>query len=353
MGAGPNYVVIPHDWANLEHIIADLTTRFVNENTAFTDFLLKDGTRELTADWDAGSFKITAEQFQSDIATSTAPLVVASTTVVTNFNADLLDGQHGSFYAPVGTAVTAALALTDNKIVRGDVASLAVQTSGIGIDDSDNVTGVTSLTITTTGEINFRDTDISIGSTLFDGILDMSADISIDMFYDNADVGDGVDGQSLNISRRAGEGDDYIRLYVDKDRKGLIGFSGDDDLLQLLANALTVNGTVDCGAITSTGNGTITTSSGIPLALTQDSTSAAVPVITFKQDDTDEAVFNVIGFVSAMDASGTITTLGVGGDSSANAVAGPLISSWTHSHMIQLEVNGTTIFFPGYTFIGH
>ena len=99
------------------------------------------------------------------------------------------------------------------------------------------------LTIPTTGEINFRDSDISIASKV-DGVLDINADISIDMFYDNADVGDETDGQSLNINRRAGEGDDYVSLYVSKDRNGLIGFSGDNDLLQLAANALTVNGTV-------------------------------------------------------------------------------------------------------------
>ncbi|KKN75935.1 hypothetical protein LCGC14_0376430, partial [marine sediment metagenome] len=39
----------------------------------------------------------------------------------------------------------------------------------------------------------------------------------------------------------------YIRLYVDKDRKGLIGFSGDDDLIQLVANAVTINGTLTVG----------------------------------------------------------------------------------------------------------
>ena len=98
------------------------------------------------------------------------------------------------------------------------------------------------LTIPTTGEINFRDIDISIGSTT-DGILDMSADVSIDMFYDNAAIEEGTDGQKLNIIRRSIQGaDDYIRLYVDKNRKGLIGFSGDDDLLQLATNLLTVNG---------------------------------------------------------------------------------------------------------------
>lgn len=36
--------------------------------------------------------------FQSAVSTGTAPFIVASTTAVTNLNADLLDGQHGSYY---------------------------------------------------------------------------------------------------------------------------------------------------------------------------------------------------------------------------------------------------------------
>ena len=63
-----------------------------------TQYLLADGTRPLTADWDAGSFQIRAETFRSDVATGTAPLTVASTTVVSNLNSDLLDGQEGSYY---------------------------------------------------------------------------------------------------------------------------------------------------------------------------------------------------------------------------------------------------------------
>lgn len=54
--------------------------------------LRADGSRALTADWDAGPNQIRAETFQSDVATGTAPFVVASTTKVTNLNADLLDG---------------------------------------------------------------------------------------------------------------------------------------------------------------------------------------------------------------------------------------------------------------------
>jgi hypothetical protein len=32
------------------------------------------------------------------IATGTAPLVISSTTIVSNLNVDLLDGQHGTYY---------------------------------------------------------------------------------------------------------------------------------------------------------------------------------------------------------------------------------------------------------------
>lgn len=50
----------------------------------------------LSSDWDAGSYEIKALTFESDQTTGTAPLTVASTTKVTNFNADLLDGSHAS-----------------------------------------------------------------------------------------------------------------------------------------------------------------------------------------------------------------------------------------------------------------
>lgn len=58
----------------------------------FISVILGDGTVPLADNWDVGSFKITAETFESDVATSTAPLIVASTTKVTNLNVDQTDG---------------------------------------------------------------------------------------------------------------------------------------------------------------------------------------------------------------------------------------------------------------------
>ncbi|HEB13896.1 MAG TPA: MerR family transcriptional regulator, partial [candidate division WWE3 bacterium] len=54
-------------------------------------YLLASGTRALTGNWDAGSFEIRAQTFQSDATTGTAPFIIASTTPVSNLNVDQLD----------------------------------------------------------------------------------------------------------------------------------------------------------------------------------------------------------------------------------------------------------------------
>ena len=79
-----------------------------------TAFLRVNGTLPLTAAWDAGSFQIRAETFQSDVVTGTAPFTVASTTAVTNLNADTVDGVHAAgFLAIGGGTLTGNLLFTD------------------------------------------------------------------------------------------------------------------------------------------------------------------------------------------------------------------------------------------------
>jgi hypothetical protein len=59
-----------------------------------TQYLLASGIRELTGDWNAGAFSITATNFISNIATGTQPYACDSTTLNTNLNADMLDNKH-------------------------------------------------------------------------------------------------------------------------------------------------------------------------------------------------------------------------------------------------------------------
>jgi hypothetical protein len=61
--------------------------------------LLANGTVPLTANWDAGAYKITADTFTSDVAIGTAPFTSTSTTTCTNVSADLLDVYHESTFA--------------------------------------------------------------------------------------------------------------------------------------------------------------------------------------------------------------------------------------------------------------
>jgi hypothetical protein len=64
----------------------------------------------------------TPGQFISTISTGTAPMQVSSTTVVTNLNADLLDGKDWAAPAAIGTATPAAGTFTQLDLVaQGDL----------------------------------------------------------------------------------------------------------------------------------------------------------------------------------------------------------------------------------------
>ena len=63
-------------------------------NLMVKNVLRTNGSEPLTQDWNAGLYKITANQFESVVATGTPPFVVASTTVVSNLNSDTVDGYH-------------------------------------------------------------------------------------------------------------------------------------------------------------------------------------------------------------------------------------------------------------------
>ena len=80
---------------------------------------------------DVGGYEIRALKFQSDQAPGTAPLTVASTTVVTNLNADLLDGVQGASYATLtGAEVLASKTLTTPLIVDGGSINCGTHNSG-------------------------------------------------------------------------------------------------------------------------------------------------------------------------------------------------------------------------------
>lgn len=83
--------------------LGDVTTP--TDTTANGGGILLKGTTNKTITWLSAtnawtsSVAFSAPNFISTVATGTAPLTVASTTLVTNLNADLLDGNHASAFA--------------------------------------------------------------------------------------------------------------------------------------------------------------------------------------------------------------------------------------------------------------
>jgi len=99
---------------------------------------------------------VTASRFVSNVATGTAPFTVSSTTVVTNLNADLLDGY------------STASANTANTVVIRDASgnfSAGTITANLTGNVTGNVTGnINSVGVNTLGSV-FVGTDVGISTT--------------------------------------------------------------------------------------------------------------------------------------------------------------------------------------------
>jgi hypothetical protein len=97
-----------------EDLAQTLTLKTIDSSTVDNSILTNITMFTASNDLDIGTYDFRANTFTSDVPTGTPPFAISSTTVVTNLNADRLDGQHGPSGAIVGT--TDAQALT-NKVI--------------------------------------------------------------------------------------------------------------------------------------------------------------------------------------------------------------------------------------------
>lgn len=136
-----------------------------------TQYLLANGSRGLSANWDAGSFEIRAETFESDVATGTAPFTISSTTKVTNLNADKVDGfDVSSFFGAVLDDTTLSAVLTTLGLDT-DLATFALPgsttISAYGatlVDDADAATARGTLGLGTIATQNSNNVSITGGA---------------------------------------------------------------------------------------------------------------------------------------------------------------------------------------------
>jgi microcystin-dependent protein len=90
--------------ANSVALSTDTTGDYVSTITAGTNMSISagSGTGEGSTPTLATSTTPSFSTITSTVATGTSPLTIASETLVTNLNADRLDGEHGSWYSPSG-----------------------------------------------------------------------------------------------------------------------------------------------------------------------------------------------------------------------------------------------------------
>ena len=127
------------------------------------------------ANLDIGAFKMQALTFESDQATGTAPFTVASTTKVTNLNADKLDGSDWAAPAALGSGTPAAVTATT---VSGTAATfttlagteLALQNGGISAAGA--IGGAT--TVSASGQTTLGANMLMSGDQYVGGALNVS-----------------------------------------------------------------------------------------------------------------------------------------------------------------------------------
>jgi len=124
-------IVIKSNGNEIDFKLSDITS-------VAGDFVRHDGTIPLSANWNSGSFKISAGTFESDVVTGTAPFTVASTTVVPNLNADLWDGYQFSDY--LDQAVKVASTPTFAGVKTSKIYPTADATTALRITKADGVT---------------------------------------------------------------------------------------------------------------------------------------------------------------------------------------------------------------------
>lgn len=189
------------------------------QDEALDDTYIKaDGTVQLSSDWDAGSHKVKAEQLESDIVTGTAPLLVSSTTLVSNFNADQLDNQEGSYYLDrsnhTGNQIASTISDFDTEVSNNtDVANNTAKRSYPLVDET-KLAGIED-----EAEVNQTDSEIKI------------------QYENNADTNVFTDAEKSKLGNQSGTNTGDITLASGDTTQQTLDLTGQEILVNLVAQS--------------------------------------------------------------------------------------------------------------------
>ena len=227
-----------------------------------TGAVLANGTVPLTADWDAGSFEIRAQTFESDVTTGTAPLVVASTTKVDNLNAATVNGHADTAFLhadgtinatgtinstlAVGTAPITVTSTTKCTNLNADLlddlnstafAILAGQAGGQtltgGTATTNNLTLLSNSAADGTGVVKIPNGGLEIGTK------------ATTATYGAINIHEGASGEANEINFLDGDGS-TVRASIWKTSGDVLSFASGDgttvDMALSTSGVLTLNG---------------------------------------------------------------------------------------------------------------
>jgi hypothetical protein len=115
----------------------------------------------------------TSGQFDSNVATGTAPLVVTSTTMVSNLNADRVDGLHASGFATSGansnitslTGLTTPLSIAQGGTGATTAAGALANLGAVSLSGNNNFTGSNSFSQTIVSSVSSPTAPLQVAST--------------------------------------------------------------------------------------------------------------------------------------------------------------------------------------------
>lgn len=135
-----------------------VTSNATSANTAST-IVFRDASGNFTAGTITGSVLV------SNVATGTAPLTVTSTTLVTNLNADLLDGQEGSFYRNASNINAGTLAIAYGGTNGSAIPTLGGAAYGTGTAYAFTAVGTSGQVLTSNGAAAPTWQDVAVAAT--------------------------------------------------------------------------------------------------------------------------------------------------------------------------------------------